>query len=61
MEEKTTDKGTLNIFLVLILSLILVATGYINQAFLRVGIQLMVFILQFVIVKNIVAALYKYT
>ena len=59
-QEKTKDKGMLSLFMILILSLILVASGYINQMFLRVGIQLLVFMLQFVIVKNILDDYYKY-
>lgn len=60
-EFKPKDKRVLSLFIVSILSLILIGVGYVDQAFLRIGLQLLVFLLQFVVIKSILDDYYKYT
>ena len=60
MAEQKKDKGKLSLFIVITITLILIATGYILQPFLRVGIQALLLLLQVVIVKNILDDYYKH-
>jgi hypothetical protein len=58
-EVREKDKSVLSLFIVMMLSLILVGIGYIDQGLLRTGLQALVIVLQFVIVKNILDEYYK--
>ena len=58
-EVKKKDKSILSIFIIMIISLTLVAAGNISQGFLRLAIEMLLLLLQFVIIKNILDDYYK--
>jgi len=58
-KENKKDKRSLSLFIVMIISLIMIALGYVPQFALRIGLELLAFFLQFVIVKNILDDYYE--
>jgi hypothetical protein len=60
VEVKKKDKSILSIFIVMTLSLIVIASGYIDNSFLKIGMQMLLLLLQFVIIKNILDDYYKH-
>lgn len=60
VEVKKKDKSILSIFIVMTLSLIVIASGYIDNGFLKIGMQMLLLLLQFVIIKNILDDYYKH-
>lgn len=58
-ETKPKDKGVLTLFIIVFMSIILIAVGYIEQVFLRIALQIMVFLLQFIVIKNVLDDYYK--
>lgn len=58
-ETKPKDKSVLTLFIIVFMSLILIAIGYIEQPFLRIALQVMVFLLQFIVIKNVLDDYYR--